>query len=110
MSSSASTRLVRSPGFASLKRASGRSSASPTESRGLSDEPTFWKTICACLRSGHGGEAAPVELDPAAALPQQLQQQAAEGRFPAAALADKAQDLTGRDGKRDVVHGRNALR
>ena len=52
MSSSAATRRVRSPRFARLKRASGRSSASPTDSRGLSDEPAFWKTICACLRNG----------------------------------------------------------
>ncbi len=34
-------RRVRSRGFARLKRTSGRSNASPTDSRGLSEEPTF---------------------------------------------------------------------
>src|ERR1700726_110886 len=52
MSSNASTRRVRSRGLARWKRSSGRSKAAPTDRRGLSDEPTFWNTICACLRNG----------------------------------------------------------
>jgi hypothetical protein len=56
------------------------------------------------------GEIGAIELDTSVALPQQLQQQTTERGFTAAALADKAQNLAGRDRQRDVVHGGNAPR
>src|SRR5260370_1083918 len=58
--------------------------------------------------SRQAADVGPLELDAAIAFPQQLQKQAAESRLAATALPDKAQDLAGRDRKRDVVDGRHA--